>query len=616
MEATRSNLRQRSNMKDERKTKHQLISELDALRRQLDSPPSTVAMFDRTPAGPEPSDDRFEILFNQSQDALMVVDARNGSIIDVNQAVWKILGYAKTDLIGKKLKDLFKLGSGQDIARLKRQLQIHGTVFNRIYPHPDGTDRFLDLTAAIIPWETGQAILATARDVTERKADEDRLAELFKQVQKSHDDFQSIFNMLNLGIVALDEEGLIRFINQAAFNLSGKRKISGKKWNRALPFQKADIPAIEEMLRKPASKRRKIEAKFEISGGKRYWLEVEIKDDPRDPDKKIMALYDMSEVYDLRYLLEKSAKFQDIIGKSEPMQAVYARINEVSSVDWTVLIQGETGTGKELVARAIHATSHRKGKPFIAVNCAGLEDSLLTSQLFGHRRGAFTGAVEDHKGFFEAAAAGTLFLDEIGDISKSMQASLLRVLEEKEITRVGESRPRKVDVRILAATHRNLSEAAESGEFRRDLLYRIRVARIALPPLRERREDIPLLYETFLARGRAVTGKNVQRLSDDARRLLLKYHWPGNVRELKSVVESAVLGCKGAVIHRQDLPFELVNAEALYEAPDLSYSDDKDGMLAALAKTRGSRTKAARLLGMSRATFYRRLDEYRIKPSN
>jgi transcriptional regulator with PAS, ATPase and Fis domain len=380
-----------------------------------------------------------------------------------------------------------------------------------------------------------------------------------------------------------------------------------------LPFQKEDFPRIEKMFRRTHSKRKKIEAKFEIPGKKGIWLEVEIKDDPRDPAKKIMALYDTSEVYDLRYLLEKQAKFQDIVGKSEPMQAVYTRIQEVASVDWTVLIEGQTGTGKELVARAIHATSHRRDKPFIAVNCAGLEDSLLGSQLFGHRRGAFTGAVDHHQGFFEAAAGGTLFLDEIGDISSSMQASLLRVLEEKEIIRVGESRPRKVDARILTATHRNLGEAAEAGRFRRDLLYRIRVARIALPPLKERREDIPLLCETFLAQGRAVTGKNVQRLSDETLRLLINYHWPGNVRELKSVVESAILGCKGTVIHKQHLPFEILHAEP--KIVQESFSDDKNGMLAALEKTRGSRTKAARLLGMSRATFYRRMEEYKIKPS-
>jgi len=213
MKATGSNLPLRPNMKDERKTKHQLISELIALRRQVERPPPTSAASGRTPAAGKSSNDRFELLFNQSQDALVIIDAKNGNIIDVNQVAGKILGHKKADLVGQKLKDLFSLGSKQDAARLKRQMQIYGTVFTRSYPHPDGNNRFLDLTAAIIPWDNDQAILTTARDVTERKAVEDRLAELFKQVQKSHDDFQSIFNMLNLGIVALDEEGLIRFIN-------------------------------------------------------------------------------------------------------------------------------------------------------------------------------------------------------------------------------------------------------------------------------------------------------------------------------------------------------------------------------------------------------------------
>ena len=604
-------------MKDERKTKRQLIDELNGLRRQIDEMQSVASNTGPMKTPVDLLEDKFKIIFHQSQDALVLLNAESGRIIEINPAAHKMFGHEQNHLIGKELKDLFYFESTQDVAKFKNEFSIYGTVFTRTYLHPDGSKRFLDLTAAIIPWSSGQAILATARDVTERKAVETQLAELFKQVEKSNDDFLSILNMLNLGIAALDEDGRITFINKTAYKMIGapKSKILGKNWVQVLPFQKQDIPRIKDMLRLPASKRRIFEAKLEIHGGKRCWLEVEIKDDPRNPDKKIIVLYDMSEVYDLRHLLEKRAKFQDIVGKSEPMQMVYARIKEVSSVDWTVLIEGDTGTGKELVARAIHATSHRGGKPFIAVNCAGLEDSLLTSQLFGHRRGAFTGAVEDHKGFFEVAAGGTLFLDEIGDISRSMQASLLRVLEEKEIIRVGESLPRKIDVRILAATHRNLGQAAETGNFRRDLLYRIRVARIALPPLRERREDIPLLYETFLAQGRAVTGKNVQRLSDDALRLLLNYDWPGNVRELKSVIESAILGCKGTAIHKKDLPFEIVNAQALHEAPEPTYRDDRDGILAALEKARGSRTKAAGLLGMSRATFYRRLDDYGIKPS-
>ena len=194
-------------MKDARKTKRQLISELNALRRRVDGPPSTAAESGTTTAAGKPPEDRFEIMFNHDQDALIVTDAQSGAIIDANPAAWRILGYEKADLVDKKLKDLFRLGSGKDAARLKGQLQIHDNVFTRIYLHPDGANRFLDLTAAIIPWATGRAILITARDITERKAFEDRLAELFQQVQKSHDDFLSTLNMLNLGIVTLDADG-------------------------------------------------------------------------------------------------------------------------------------------------------------------------------------------------------------------------------------------------------------------------------------------------------------------------------------------------------------------------------------------------------------------------
>jgi transcriptional regulator with PAS, ATPase and Fis domain len=218
--------------------------------------------------------------------------------------------------------------------------------------------------------------------------------------------------------------------------------------------------------------------------------------------------------------LDQRARFDDLLGKSDIMQRVYQQIRDVARVDSTVLIEGETGTGKELVARAIHSSSDRKQKPFIAVNCAGLTDSLLSSQLFGHKRGAFTGAIEDHQGLFEAAHMGTLFLDEIGDIPLNVQNQLLRVLQEREIVRLGETRPRKIDVRVLAATHRKLNEEIAAGRFRSDLLYRIRVARIFIPPLRERREDIPLLAAAFLAQSTAASGKTVEQISLAASRLL------------------------------------------------------------------------------------------------
>jgi DNA-binding NtrC family response regulator len=327
------------------------------------------------------------------------------------------------------------------------------------------------------------------------------------------------------------------------------------------------------------------------------------------------ALRDQEEtVLDLKRELNEKTLFQDLIGKSKLMGELYVRIREVAKVDTTVLIEGETGAGKELVARAIHFSSARKAGPFIAINCAGLTDALLASQLFGHKKGAFTGAVDHQQGFFEAANGGTLFLDEIGDISSAVQISLLRVLQEKEIVRLGESRPRKVDVRVLAATHHNLSQDVVKGSFRADLLYRIRVARIQLPSLRDRREDIPLLVASFLGQCCAVTGKLVDRVSPETLQALTNYAWPGNVRELKSAIEAALISCKDGTIQIEDLPPEVLNLNSVPTMPFDAPQDEKTRLLAAIGHAKGNRTMAARLLGMSRATLYRRLAELSLTP--
>ncbi len=219
-----------------------------------------------------------------------------------------------------------------------------------------------------------------------------------------------------------------------------------------------------------------------------------------------------------------------------------------------MLIEGETGTGKELVAKAIHLLSRRREAPFVAVNCAGLTDSLLSSQLFGHKKGAFTGAVADYRGVFEAANGGTIFLDEIGDVAMHVQTSLLRVLQEREITRLGETAPRRVDLRVVAATHHNLTTDVARERFRADLLYRIRVARVQLPALRERRDDIPLLVGWFLAQCRSTIETPVRDISHDARKILSAYDWTGNVRELRSTIEFAVIRCKQRCCKRATCP--------------------------------------------------------------
>jgi len=393
----------------------------------------------------------------------------------------------------------------------------------------------------------------------------------------------------------------------------------GEPW-QMLFGNSSTLVQLEDMVKLPQGRRQTVLVQMpHISGEPIRWANVDVRDDPRDRKRKMFFLYDASEVQTLRQLLSEGQKFQDLIGKSQPMQLVFQQIQDFAKVDSTVLIEGETGTGKELVARAVHQTSHRKDRPFIAVNCAGLTESLVASQLFGHKRGAFTGAVTDQQGLIEAAEGGTLFLDEIGDIPLTVQTSLLRVLQEREVTRLGESRLRKVDVRVLAATHHNLATDVQQGSFRADLLYRIRVGRVLLPPLRRRREDIPLLVDFFLSHYRATTGRAVESVSHEGMRLLMAHGWPGNVRELKHAIEFAVVRCQHAMIQPYDLPPEILEHQK--PMPEFPPQDvmiqsqkkpffEKDQILDSLKQTGGNRSAAAKLLGISRLTLYRRLAKY------
>jgi DNA-binding NtrC family response regulator len=304
-----------------------------------------------------------------------------------------------------------------------------------------------------------------------------------------------------------------------------------------------------------------------------------------------------------------------LVGRSPAIREVFTAIAAVAPAETTVLVTGETGTGKELVARAIHETSPRRGKPFVAVNSAGLAPGLVESELFGHVRGAFTGAVRDKPGVFQAAGGGTVFLDEIGDVTLAVQYRLLRVLQEREVTPVGTVRPLMVDVRVIAATNRDLRAEVTAGRFREDLFYRLNVFRLALPPLRDRRTDIPLLVEYALDRlsGR---GPRAERLvcSPLTMRLLQAYDWPGNVRELFSVLESAALRAGGGRIDAQHLPAEVRSMAteghdtlmARYRAA-VGDEDERARILAALDAAHGVRARAAEILGMGRTTLWRKL---------
>ncbi|MDY7093319.1 MAG: sigma-54 dependent transcriptional regulator [Acidobacteriota bacterium] len=317
----------------------------------------------------------------------------------------------------------------------------------------------------------------------------------------------------------------------------------------------------------------------------------------------------------LRRELEQRYTFASIIGKSQRMQAIFKIIERVARTPSTVMVHGESGTGKELIARAIHFSSPRSGKRFLSLNCGALPENLLESELFGHERGAFTGAVKDKKGLFQEADGGTLFLDEIGEMSQVMQVKLLRVLQEKTLRRVGGSREESVDVRIITATNRNLQEMVAEGEFREDLFYRINVIPIELPPLRQRREDIPLLVDHFLKQYAEEMGVEVPQISVEAMRVLEAYNWPGNVRELENMIERTMALSTSGMITSKDLPVHLVTNRGgtgpeLIDLPedglDLeAYLEEIRSQLMrqALERADGVQTQAAELLGMTFRSF-------------
>ncbi len=321
----------------------------------------------------------------------------------------------------------------------------------------------------------------------------------------------------------------------------------------------------------------------------------------------------------LQEQLQDRFRPDNIIGNSKAMQAVYDLIAQVSGSDATVLIRGESGTGKELVAQAIHYNSPRSGRPFIKVNCAALPESVIESELFGHEKGAFTSAIQQRKGRFELAHGGSIFLDEIGDLSALTQIKLLRVLQEREFERVGGSESLRVDVRVIAATNRDLEALIAAGTFREDLYYRLNVFPIHMPPLRDRRTDIPLLADAFVDKYSRQNKKNIRRISTPAIDMLMAYHWPGNVRELENCIERAVLLSEDDVIHGHQLPPTLQTAEASgteFSGTLQATLDnvEREILLDALKSARGNQARAARALGISERIMGLRVAKHGIDP--
>jgi len=349
---------------------------------------------------------------------------------------------------------------------------------------------------------------------------------------------------------------------------------------------------------------------------------------PFKPDEVVLVLRKAEEREALRRenlalkeQIREGNQYESILAKSQQMVDIFRTISKVADFKATVLISGESGVGKELVARALHSRSARKSFAFVAVNCGAIPENLLESELFGHKKGAFTDATSDRRGLFEEANGGTLFLDEIGELPLPLQVKLLRVLQEETIRRVGDSKDMKVDVRIVAATHRDLAAEAKAGRFREDLFYRINVLAIAIPPLRSRREDIALLVDHFLARNNARMGTRIRGLSMEARKLLQEYGWPGNIRELENTLERAMVLAEGDMLEIADFPERIREAldpvQMQLASGELSikktnYAIEEILIRRALTKTKGNRTRAAEILEISHRALLYKIKDYKI----
>jgi two-component system, NtrC family, response regulator AtoC len=349
---------------------------------------------------------------------------------------------------------------------------------------------------------------------------------------------------------------------------------------------------------------------------------------PFKPDEIVLALRKAEERESLRRenralkeQIRSENQFESILAKSPQMGEIFRTISKIAEFKTTVLISGESGVGKELVARAIHSRSSRRAGPFVALNCGAIPENLLESELFGHKKGAFTDASSDRRGLFEEATHGTLFLDEIGELPLNLQVKLLRVLQEDTIRRLGDTKDVKVDVRIIAATHRDLVAEVKASRFREDLFYRINVLAIAIPPLRARREDINLLIDHFIARNNARLGTQIRDLSHEARKLLLEYAWPGNVRELENTIERAMVLAERDMLDTPDLPdrirealdpvqMQLASGELSIKKTTLAIEEIL--IRRALTKTKGNRTRAAEILEISHRALLYKIKDYKI----
>jgi PAS domain S-box-containing protein len=433
--------------------------------------------------------------------------------------------------------------------------------------------------------------------------------------------FNIIFNSIADGVFTTDGEGRITFFNKAAEEITGF--LSDEAIGRyCYEIFRADICQSRCVLKEVLKTEKEI-IDFPVTilnkNGKKIPISISaavLRDEKGEVIGGVETFRDLSVIEELKKELSQQYTFGDIVSKNHLIRDIFNVLPNISESDSTVLIQGASGTGKELFAKAIHSLSLRKNRPFIKVNCGALPDTLLESELFGYERGAFTDAKKDKPGRFALANGGTIFLDEVGDMSPSLQVKLLRVLQEKEYEPLGSTISKKTDVRIIAATNKDLAKLLTEGKFRDDLYYRLNVVKIDLPPLSQRREDIPLLIDAFVRKFNVKMGKKISGVSDRALRLLLRYDYPGNVRELENIIEHAFVLCGKDRIELECLPKEIAGSQRETTSPLATEEEspfdqaEAEVIEKALKKHGGDRSKTADELGIGRTTLWRKIRKY------
>lgn len=555
------------------------------------------------------------------QIGVFTVDAER-KISSFNRAAEMITGYKEEDIIGRPCHEVFKNTFCLGDCKYHEALEAGQKSLSFDLEITDASGERRMVSKIVTPIYDMNRDLAGCIEVFQ---DRSAFKELIERIRYDEQRFKMILDNLDVAVFTVTRGGLITFFNNEAEGLTGydRKEILGKPCSTIFGGEDTkDVTLLKHSVAdgKPRSGSRGL---LISKDGRRIPIRGNYMALRNEQDRIVGGLatiQDLSLIYQLNRAISSRYTFADMVGKDPSMQKIFEIVPVVASSEATILIEGPTGTGKDLLAKVIHNASNRAKKPMVKVNCAALPDNLLESEMFGYVKGAFTGADRDKPGRFQEADGGTIFLDEIGDLPLSLQAKLLRVLEDKEFYPLGSRRTTKVDVRIVAATNRGLERLVSERRFREDLFYRLNVIRLDLPALKHRKSDLPLLIEHILKRLRVTKRSPVQRISHDAMEVLLNHDYPGNVRELENILEHALIICQDDVIERRHLPLSLHNgvprpyaSEQPFEGADtFEKVDEKHRIIDVLKRHNWHRGRAAKELNIDRTTLWRKMKRYGI----